>query len=181
MILLYEATEGGAGVLNRLVSDPSKVSEVALQALKLMHFKDPVEGHPLETEDDACVAGCYRCLLSYYNQMDHDLIDRRDDEVTTFLRDLITATNRAAEMSTPKDGWEKALAAWGYPKPSAQTIAGQACNLFWGKHQLVAVPGGASESFREECAGLGIDVVDLPEQPQSEPPAELAEFFGDGK
>ena len=42
VILLYEATEGGAGVLNRLVSDPSKVNEVALQALRLMHFKDPV-------------------------------------------------------------------------------------------------------------------------------------------
>ena len=26
--------------------------------------------------------GAYRCLLSYYNQMDHDFIDRRDDEVT---------------------------------------------------------------------------------------------------
>ena len=72
VILLYEATEGGAGVLNRLVSDPAKVNEVARQALKLMHFKAPIDGQPLETEDDACVAGCYRCLLSYYNQMDHD-------------------------------------------------------------------------------------------------------------
>ena len=26
----------------------------------------------------ACVAACYRCLMSYYNQPDHELIDRRD-------------------------------------------------------------------------------------------------------
>ena len=25
-----------------------------------------------------CVKGCYRCLLSYYNQLDHELIDRTD-------------------------------------------------------------------------------------------------------
>jgi Lhr-like helicase len=179
VILLYEATEGGAGVLNRLVSDTSKVKEVASKALRLMHFKDPVEGSPLETEDDACVAGCYRCLLSYYNQMDHDLIDRRDDEVTTFLRDLINATSSAAETTAAKDGWGKALASWGYPTPTVQTIAGQTCELYWGTHQLVAVPGGAAEGFRNECAGLGIDVVDLPKEPTAEPSAELRELFGD--
>ncbi len=28
--------------------------------------------------DASCVEGCYRCLLSYYNQPDHELIDRTD-------------------------------------------------------------------------------------------------------
>ena len=28
--------------------------------------------------DARCVEGCYRCLLSYYNQPDHELIDRTD-------------------------------------------------------------------------------------------------------
>ena len=33
-----------------------------------------------------CVAGCYRCLLSYYNQTDHELIDRRDSTAREILR-----------------------------------------------------------------------------------------------
>ena len=40
--LLYEATEGGAGVLTRLVAEPEKVAEIARVALKIMHFD--VEG-----------------------------------------------------------------------------------------------------------------------------------------
>jgi hypothetical protein len=27
-----------------------------------------------------CEAGCYKCLLSYYNQPDHTLIDRMDKD-----------------------------------------------------------------------------------------------------
>lgn len=178
VILFYEATEGGAGVLNRLVSDPAKIGEVASAALKLMHYKTPVEGEALESEDDACVAGCYRCLLSYYNQMDHDLIDRRDDVVTSFLRNLIGATSSGVSDTAPKNSWEIALANWGYPKPSTRKIAGTECPLFWSAYQLVAVPGGASNAFKDQCAGLGIDVVDLPEEPSGTPSEALAEFFG---
>ena len=31
-----------------------------------------------DKEGAECVKGCYRCLLSYYNQPDHELIDRTD-------------------------------------------------------------------------------------------------------
>ena len=109
----------------------------------------------------------------------HDFIDRRDDEVTTFLRDLMSARNQVAQASAPTDGWPKALAAWGYPKSATQTIAGELCDLFWGTHQLVAVPGGATDAFRAECAKLGIDVVDLPSEPTPTPPSALKDFFGD--
>jgi superfamily II DNA/RNA helicase len=87
-ILAYEATEGGAGVLGRLTNDPGALARVARAALELMHFQGidaaVAAGDPtlLKTDDKAdCVKACYRCLLSYYNQPDQELIDRTDPAV----------------------------------------------------------------------------------------------------
>jgi superfamily II DNA/RNA helicase len=84
-LLLYEATEGGAGVLTRLVHEPEALARVAREALRVMHFDLPQDAGAVldadalvDVEGTTCVAGCYRCLLSYYNQPDHELIDRRD-------------------------------------------------------------------------------------------------------
>ena len=79
VILLYESAEGGAGVLRRLVEDPEAMPLVARQALELCHY-DPdtltdLMRAPHAKED--CEAACYDCLLSYYNQRDHQLLDRR--------------------------------------------------------------------------------------------------------
>src|SRR5204862_3347654 len=68
-VLAYEATEGGAGVLNRIIQDRKALGGVARQALGLMHF-DQVEqaiaaNDPSLLRDkpeEACVRGCYRCL-----------------------------------------------------------------------------------------------------------------------
>jgi hypothetical protein len=75
--LLYEATEGGAGVLNRMVAEEAILAVVARRALQIMHFAIGDEG-PLPADASAlhdqadlpCVAACYRCLMSYYNQPD---------------------------------------------------------------------------------------------------------------
>jgi hypothetical protein len=72
-LLMVEAAEGGAGVLRRLQSEPDAVPRAAAEALRIIHV-DPATGEPLP---DACVRGCYRCLLSYGNQLVHELIDRR--------------------------------------------------------------------------------------------------------
>jgi len=45
-------------------------------------------------QDPECEAGCYRCLLSYYNQPDHELIDRRDPAVLRLLCRLTEAEAR---------------------------------------------------------------------------------------
>jgi ATP-dependent helicase YprA (DUF1998 family) len=77
-ILFYEATEGGAGVLARLVAEPAMLERTLREAIALCHF-DPDTGEDLDHAPGAserCEAACYDCLLSYFNQPDHALVDR---------------------------------------------------------------------------------------------------------
>jgi superfamily II DNA/RNA helicase/very-short-patch-repair endonuclease len=100
-VLLYEAAEGGAGVLNRLASDPKAIQLVAKRALEVAHWHSRsglwADNADLEDADPDCEAGCYRCLLSYSNQPDHTRIDRRDPDVLALLCRLARAT---AEMGS---------------------------------------------------------------------------------
>jgi Domain of unknown function (DUF1998) len=91
-ILLWEAAEGGTGVWDRIMRDPTSFARIARQALQACHF-DPDTGDSLD--DDAaraCSAACYECLLSYTNQREHRLLDR------FLIRDFLLAlTGSAAE------------------------------------------------------------------------------------
>ena len=88
-ILFYESAEGGAGVLTRLASDPGALGRIATKALEVCHYGSRsgrwTGWDDLENRDDDCEAGCYRCLLSYYNQPDHPKIDRRDEAMLDLL------------------------------------------------------------------------------------------------
>jgi hypothetical protein len=75
-ILLWEASEGGAGVLRRLVEEPDALARVARAALRICHF-DPETGAEDADAAGECVRACYRCLLSYGNQSQHAALDRR--------------------------------------------------------------------------------------------------------
>ena len=91
-ILVYEASEGGAGALCRLALDPCRaqiLATVAETALKVMHYeRDPMTQEWKQKADVKCVAGCYKCLLSYYNQPQHEKIDRRNTKVLEYLKSL---------------------------------------------------------------------------------------------
>ncbi len=91
IILFYEAAEGGAGVLRRLLDDSDALSRVAGRALELCHF-DPDSGEdkkrsPRAQED--CEAACYDCLMSYSNQQDHRMLDRK--KIFAYLNELKNA------------------------------------------------------------------------------------------
>jgi len=92
-LVFYEAAEGGAGVLRRLVEEPNALSEVAQEALRLLHF-DPQTGNDL-TEDRH--RACYECLLSFSNQLEAHLLDRH--RVRDFLYEL---TNVKVESHFPR-------------------------------------------------------------------------------
>ena len=96
-ILLYEAAEGGAGVLRQLLDDVNAVAEVAREALRICHF-DPQTGEDKRRPEGAkedCEAACYDCLMSYTNQLDHKLLDR------LLLRDFLMQLAAAMVQSSP--------------------------------------------------------------------------------
>jgi Lhr-like helicase len=80
-LLVYEAAEGSLGVLERLVQEADALPSVAARALQVCHF-DP-EGNDLKRD---CAQACYECLLSYGNQRDAYLLDRR--RIASVLREL---------------------------------------------------------------------------------------------
>jgi hypothetical protein len=102
MTLFYEAAEGGAGVLRHLVSDPSAVPTVATRALELLHFS-PASGADENKADHAterCQTACYDCLLSYYNQRDHLILDRHT--IKDYLMQLSRCTAEPSPVETPR-------------------------------------------------------------------------------
>ena len=104
-ILIYEAAEGGAGVLSQLVAHPDALARVMSNAMETCHFdveRFKADGELHDVADAKCVAGCYRCLLSYYNQPDHDLVDRRKDGFKLLLARL--ARSRVDQERRPAAG-----------------------------------------------------------------------------
>ena len=111
-ILFYEAAEGGAGVLTRLATDAKAMAKVARRALEICHYESSDgswELGSLQRQSADCEAGCYRCLLSYYNQPEHELIDRDHPKVIPFLAALANAEGQAGSGGRAADEQEQHL------------------------------------------------------------------------
>ena len=167
--LLYEAAEGGAGVLTRLVSEPNRFAEVARKALGIMHFAVTTEASLpadqaglVDASGTSCVAACYRCLMSYYNQPDHEIIDRRDAEARQLLvrlaRALTTTTDQstvasssaaAPEAAGAEGQWATMARTLAIPPWDATPLDGQREVAFVWRAHYVAV------AFGEYSAGYG--------------------------
>lgn len=148
-LLFYEAAEGGAGVLSRLALGDDELAVVARAALRLIHYDverlagaySPGELDAVEMlrEDGTrlCEAGCYQCLLSYYNQPDHELINRRNPQALAFLVQLAqaevkpVASCRLDSGSPPASGGASSGDTSSLTGESAATGAGEAGRAAW--------------------------------------------------
>jgi hypothetical protein len=181
--LLYEASEGGAGVLSRIATEPDALARVAREALHIMHFDPPADlvGVTVDTlpaKDVPCVAGCYRCLLSYYNQPDHEVIDRRAATVKTALLRLarsvtapavIARVTAATEPSAPGtkgvQEWRATIVDRGLDVPDfAPSIFNGSSNvLLWSDYFAAASLGPVPEPDRDKLRQSGVDLIEFPE------------------
>lgn len=190
-ILFYEATEGGAGVLGRLLEEPDALARVARAALTLMHF-DQVDvavaaGDPdllTDVPETACVRGCYRCLLSYYNQPDHERIHRTDAGARRMLIDLARGEpyRRAALLTTgTSDPWEAAFRAADLPLPDARplTLASHQLAYAWRRNFVAATAGPIPPAVQDAATERGWDLFALSGDPGDGLPANLVRKLKD--
>ncbi len=181
-------------MLTRLATEPDALAAVAAEALEIMHFIPPPAGQPWAkgslveeldpTGQPICEAGCYKCLLSYYNQPDHTLIDRKDKEAGGQLLDILcrltrarasanghagsgAGTARAAELartagSSSSKAWLAYVDANGYRKPDRgqHTIASAntCADFFYDDYNLaVFIDGPHHDGDAQRAADAVID------------------------
>jgi very-short-patch-repair endonuclease len=65
-IILYETAEGGIGAI-KAITDTRGLESIIARTRELLHEKDERMG---------CNKACYECLLNYYNQREHEKLDR---------------------------------------------------------------------------------------------------------
>lgn len=183
-ILTYEATEGGAGVLSQLIEDAMALPRVARTALSLMHFDNVEEAIAagdatlLTNQSNSCVRGCYRCLLSYYNQTDHEKIDRTSDEAKQLLIDLargeLHLTN-ARSTSGDTAGWLDVFKQQSLPipDPESATLAGQLFPHVWRINRVAAVAAPLTEAALAYADEMGWTLFELPAEASTEVPKAL--------
>jgi hypothetical protein len=180
--LLYEATEGGAGVLTRLVSEDRVLALVARTALRIMHFDLPPPAAPLSAPDmlmdlpgTACVAACYKCLMSYFNQPDHELIDRRNIAAREILLRLANSTtvnlsgqataetiHPASESDDPLAAqWRAAAVERGLPAADSEPLLvdGHAVHPVWRSHYVAAALAHLPTQVTETLEDRGFEIV----------------------
>lgn len=169
LIVIYESAEGGAGVLRRLLDDPQAFALVAQEALRLCHFNAETGADELHAPraKENCEAACYDCLMNYYNQRDHRLLDRK--AIRDFLMQLTQARvivapaglSRAEHLqqlvrltgSELERDWLRYLEARGHNLPSHAQKLVEACStrpdFLYEEHQAAIYIDGPHHDYPE--------------------------------
>ncbi|MEU5769576.1 protein kinase [Streptomyces asoensis] len=182
-ILFMEAAEGGAGVLRRLQAEDDAFAKAARRALEICHFsadgKD--EGGEEHRPGRACALGCYECLLTYGNQLDHAQINRHT--VAGLLVRFASATaQRESRGESRSEQYRRLLAetpaAPTVVEASAAELAAQGDFLGWAKARGLRLPddkdvfltdANAAPDFVYRLPGANVAV--FVDDPDTEPSA----------
>ena len=131
------------------------------------------------------MAACYRCLMSYYNQPDHEILDRRDEDARALLLRLARArtartvgtpplgatfTGAPGEVSVAvaapheesrEDRWLAEATRRGLPAPDSEpfTAGAGAVRCVWRKHYVAAVIDEVDPSALQAMEDLGFEVI----------------------
>lgn len=170
-LFFYEAAEGGAGALSRLINEADGFAKIAHAALEMMHFDKATFADALTSGPDAltdveapeCVAACYRCLLSYFNQPDHELINRRNPAALDILLRLTaiepTVDPDGATGGNPPEGPD------GCPPPDGDrlVIEGASISWVWRRARVVGLEeSAATDAIKAVLDAKGFDAVIMP-------------------
>ncbi len=169
-LFFYEAVEGGAGALSRLIHDINAFGAVAREALSIMHYRPESfdaasKNGPEALVADAnahCVAGCYRCLLSYFNQPDHEFIERRNTHNLHALKAL-TRLAFAVPQETAASSPDESLDGCPPPDPEPLHLDGISIPYVWRSVRVAAVnQADFSDKLEAQLAAKGVRLVVLP-------------------
>jgi hypothetical protein len=147
-----------------------------------MHFKnvdDAIAAYDpskLESDETAeCVRGCYRCLLSYYNQPDHETIDRTNEEAKRLLVQIARGTIEVKTAPTGSDPWQDAFDKADLPAPDAdrRTFGGVAIPYAWKSYYVAAHVGPLPNEAKQQAEQGGWLLVELPTNPAAGVPEAL--------
>jgi superfamily II DNA/RNA helicase len=104
-ILIYEASEGSLGILSQLIHEPVRMKELFRESYRCMHF-DPETKQETELGKTLPKAS-YQDLLSYYNQREHDILDRH--QIKDVLEQLMECDYSPNQGSNDYDAQYKLL------------------------------------------------------------------------
>ncbi|MGW7568975.1 protein kinase domain-containing protein [Streptomyces tendae] len=154
--LFMEAAEGGAGVLRRLQAEPDALAKAAQYALSICHFDDDGTDLGGPHPDRPCALGCYECLLTYGNQLDHAQINRHAAR-HLLVRFASATAKREARGESRSEQFRRLLdrtptAPTPVETSAAADLAAQGDFLGWAKARGLHLPDEAAPFLTEANA-----------------------------
>ena len=123
-----------------------------------------------EKGNPPCEAGCYQCLLSYYNQPEHLGIDRRDPDAIRILVALAngSVSKRDDQVSLEVSGvaseFQEALKRRNLKLPDRSSVTikdGSVLPLLYTSARTAVFFGMASEATKQYCADRSITILEV--------------------